>query len=212
MQQTKLAKRNLPESVGFYLVRVGGIFAVILYRIWLKISHKTQTKLLLSSPMRAGQTVIFAANHQKRTDPIAIFSSISLVDLYRSSPVKFLTWRGIYNTVAKPILFLTGCFSTHGKGKHGVSGSVYYAKLGYKVFIFPEGKRVHKGTTVQPYSGISYILDELPNVRLVLIKIDWQERKRLFSRPVLNVTFADAPKELDRSNPESIMTAIYRLK
>jgi hypothetical protein len=145
-------------------------------------------------------------------DSPAIFSAVSIKQLYQFSPVKFMTWRRIYNSVAKPILYSTGCYSTHGKGKTGVFGAVTYAKQNYRSFIYPEGKRQRNAIRSKAYSGISEILSELPEARIILVYISWTKKKSIFSRASVTVTMTDAPKNIDKTNPDAIMDTIYELK
>ena len=123
-----------------------------------------------------------------------------------------MTWHKYYHSIYKFPLYATGCFPSHGPGLTGAKGAVYYAQNGYRSFIFPEGKRTKPDNRGAAYPGISQILHSLPDARLILVHLDWEPRLKLFSRPKLFIHYEDAPKNLDKSNPDAIMDAIYTIK
>lgn len=202
----------MTKNIEWHYIRWGGIIAVRIIRIWARIFRKTDYHIKLDRPINPLEITVLASNHQSLLDPPIIFSALSMSDLLKMSPVKFMTWHKYYNSIYKLPLYTTGCFPSHGDGKTGVGGAVFFAKNGYRSFIFPEGKRTDPNNRGKIYPGISQILKELPDSRLILVHLDWEIRSSLFSRPKLMVHYSDAPQNLDRTNPESIMDAIYRLK
>jgi 1-acyl-sn-glycerol-3-phosphate acyltransferase len=205
-------QRTKKNYIDYYFVRFGGITAVLFIKTYLFLTHKRNYKVNLARKIKNNEPTIIISNHQRLLDSPAIFSAVSIKQLYQFSPVKFMTWRRIYNSVAKPILYSTGCYSTHGKGKTGVFGAVTYAKQNYRSFIYPEGKRQRNAIRSKAYSGISEILSELPEARIILVYISWTKKKSIFSRASVTVTMTDAPKNIDKTNPDAIMDTIYELK
>jgi 1-acyl-sn-glycerol-3-phosphate acyltransferase len=204
----QIEKKNFLD---FYTVRYGGIIAVLIIRLYLFITHSRINTVNLERKIDKTEPTVIISNHQRLLDSPAIFSAVNLKTLYQFSPVKFMTWRRIYNSVAKPILYLTGCYSTHGEGKTGVYGAVTFARQGYRSFIYPEGKR-QKGERTKAYKGVVEVLNELPDARVILVYINWTNRKGLFTRNLLKVHIFEAPKDLDKTNPDAIMDAIYAKK
>lgn len=204
--------KKTKNSFDWHYTRWGGITAVIIIKIWLRIFRKTDYIFNIKEPINDKQPTVIASNHQSLLDPPAVFAALKFNDLIKMSPVKFMTWHKYYNSIFKLPLYTTGCYPTHGEGLTGVKGGIHYAKNGYRSFVFPEGKRTNPNNRGKAYPGISQILENLPNARLILVYIDWEPKRTMFSRPKLVVHYVDAPKNLDRSNPEAIMDAIYNLK
>jgi 1-acyl-sn-glycerol-3-phosphate acyltransferase len=205
----QIAKKNY---IDYYAVRFGGITAVLLVRLYLFITHSRTNNIELDRKIDKNEPTVIISNHQRLLDSPAIFSAVSLKTLYQFSPVKFMTWRRIYNSVAKPILYLTGCYSTHGEGKTGVYGAVTFARQGYRSFIYPEGKRQKDNKRTKAYRGIIDILEELPEARIILVNINWTKKQSRVSRNKLSVHMFEAPNNLDKTNPDAIMDAIYKGK
>jgi 1-acyl-sn-glycerol-3-phosphate acyltransferase len=200
------------SRLDWHYVRWGGVSAVVLTKLWLRIHRRPSYKIELDRPVDPAHPTVFASNHQVSLDPPAIFSAFSFRDLVRCSPVKFMTYHKYYNSRFKFPLYTTGCYPSHGDGLTGVKGAVYFARHGYCSFIFPEGKRMRNGERGKAYEGISRILEEIPEARLLLVRINWEPRRRFLSRPGIQVTISDAPKNLNRNDPDAIMDEIYKLK
>lgn len=198
--------------IDYYLVRSGGITAVLLVRVYLFFTHSRTNIIELDKKIDKHEPTVVISNHQRLLDSPAIFSAVPLKTLYDFSPVKFMTWRRIYSSIAKPMLYLTGCYSTHGKGKTGVYGAVTFAKQGYRSFVYPEGKRQKSHVRTKAYRGIIDVLEQLPNARIILIYINWTKTDKKFSRNRLKVHIFDAPKNLNKTDPDAIMDAIYAKK
>lgn len=100
--------------------------------------------------------------------------------------------------------WLAGCFPAHGpKPVHGVAGAVKLLKEGYTVLIFPEGRRVPTGRgSAKP--GISRIINDYPEARVILTHIEWQKTPR-----VASVEFAHA--NATKKDPDAILDSIYEL-
>lgn len=193
-----------------YHTAIGGTIAVKLFWATSKLFFRTHYERNFIRPLSRKETVIFASNHASMLDPPAIFSALPTKRLFTEvSPIKFMTATKYYNSWMRPFLYTTGCFPHKGPGLTGVQGSLFYARHGYRVFVFPEGKLNPTNKPSHAYEGISRILDELPNARLVLVYIYWQKRKKFFSRPVLSVSFSDTPDSVNKKDPMSIMNAIY---
>lgn len=204
--------RTSISKFDWYYTRWGGIMAVCLIKFWARIFRSPAYTVELNRPIDPHEATIIVSNHQTLLDPPAVFSALKYRDLLHFSPVKFMTWHKYYNSVFKLPLYTTGCYPSHGDGLTGVKGAVYFAQHNYRSFIFPEGKRTRPGNRGKAYPGISEILNELPDARLILVHLDWQNRNKLLSRPDLLVHFSDAPKDLNLNSPEAIMDAIYNLK
>lgn len=200
------------SNFDWHYTRWGGIISVRFIKLWAFFARKTDYRIDLSRPLNSQDITVMASNHQTLMDPPAIFAALKFRDLLKISPVKFMTWHKYYNSVYKLALYTTGCYPSHGAGMTGVQGAVYYAKNGYRSFIFPEGKRTNPQNRGDAYRGISEILSQLPEARLILVHLDWEKRTKLFSRPKLLVHFFDAPDDLDKNNPNKIMDAIYNAK
>lgn len=205
-------QRTKKNYIDYYFVRFGGITAVLCVKTYLFLTHKRNYRINLESGINNDEPTIIISNHQRLLDSPAIFSALSLKRLYQFSPVKFMTWRRIYNSVAKPILYTTGCYSTHGKGKTGVFGAVTFASQGYRSFIYPEGKRQKNNTRTKAYGGIVEILEQLPNARIILVNINWTKKQSFLARNKLEVHMFEAPDNLKKSDPNAIMDAIYSVK
>ncbi len=196
----------------WHYTRWGGIIAVRSIKLWAFFARKTDYRIELDRPINPDEAIVMASNHQTLLDPPAVFAALKFRDLLKISPVKFMTWHKYYNSKYKLPLYTTGCYPSHGEGLTGVRGAVHFAQNGYRSFIFPEGKRTYQNNRGDAYPGISEILAKLPDARLILVHIDWEKRTSLFSRPKLLVHFFDAPINLDKSNPNAIMDAIYNSK
>ncbi len=197
------------SRLDWHYTRWGGVAAVLLIKIWIKIHRKPHYFVNLIRPIDQNEPTIIASNHQSLLDPPSIFSAFSFGALIKISPVKFMTYHKYYNSKYKPPLYTTGCFPTHGQGHTGVPGAVYFARNGYRSFVFPEGKRIKNNQRTPAYEGIVKILSEIPEARLILVHLDWDKRSSFFSRPDFSVIIHDASKDVDRSNADSIMDAIY---
>ncbi len=196
----------------WFYIRWCSILTVRLVKAWLRIA-RTPTYSVRLNNLQSTHPIVIAANHQSLMDAPTMYASLSFMNLYRLSPTKFMSWHKYYNNPKfKFWMYSTGCYPSHGPGLTGTEAAVEYAKRGYVSFIFPEGKRTKPADRQPAYSGISKTLAQLPDARLILVHIDWEPRTKLLSRPEVSVTFADAPDELDRSNPDAIMDAIYALQ
>jgi 1-acyl-sn-glycerol-3-phosphate acyltransferase len=173
------------------------------------VHRKTEFIVSLNRPANSGEPTVIAANHQTMLDPPVVFSCLSLPDLWRMSPVKFMTWHKHYNSFYKLPLYTTGCYPSHGNGLVGTQAAIHYANNGYRSFVFPEGKRIKNGNRTKPYNGISTILRELDSPRLILARIKWEKRQKFFSRPKLYVHMFEAPASLEPLQLDIIMDAIY---
>lgn len=200
------------KSLDWYFTRWGGNFAVCLIRLWAFIARTTDYQIKLSRPINPSEITVMASNHQTLLDPPAVFAALKFKDLLKISPVKFMTWHKYYNSKYKFPLYATGCYPSHGPGLTGIKGGVYFAKNGYRSFIFPEGKRTKPEKRDKAFPGICEILKELPESRLILVHLDWEKRNKLLSRPKLMIHYEDASESLDRTNPDAIMDAIYAIK
>jgi 1-acyl-sn-glycerol-3-phosphate acyltransferase len=207
-----MKKQKIMKKVEWFYIRVGGIFSVQIIKIWSKIHRKTHYDIQLKRSIDKHEVIVLASNHQSLLDPPAVFSALSFSELRRMSPVKFMTWHKYYNSIYKLPLYTTGCFPSHGEGHTGVDGAVYYAKNGYRTFIFPEGKRTRKNERDKTYDGIVKVLEQVPEARLILVYIDWEKRTKFFSRPSLYIKFSDAPDNIDKTKSKAIMDVIYGSK
>lgn len=198
------------KSFDWYFTRWGGNIAVCFIRLWASIARSTDYRIELDRPIDPKEVTVMASNHQTLLDPPAVFAALKFSDLLKISPVKFMTWHKYYNSKYKFPLYATGCYPSHGDGLTGVKGAVHFAKNGYRSFIFPEGKRTNPNNRGGAYYGVSEVLNQLPEARLILVHLDWEKRKKLLSRPKLLVHYIDAPENLDRSDPNKIMDVIYR--
>ncbi len=192
-------------------LKIFGIITIVIFRIVIFPFFKVNRVDLLPILNNPSDRIIFASNHFSKLDPPMIFSALSIASLTHIAPVKFMTWHKYYYSYLKPLLFSTGCFPTHNATHSGVGGAIHYAKNGYRIFIFPEGKRNPKRESRKVYSGISLAVKDIPNARLFLVHIVYAKRKTYFERPQITVKIAEASRKLDRENPKSIMDAIYEL-
>lgn len=204
MKQTK-------GSFDWHYTRWFGIITVRTIKLWMHLARKCEFSVDFDRSINKEEPTIIAANHQTLLDPPGVFSAMSFRQLLSVSPVKFMTWHKYYNGKFKFPLYSTGCYPSHGEGLTGVEAAVHYAQNGYRSFIFPEGKRTKPDNRGEAYDGISKILKELPEARLLLCHLDWQPRKRLFSRPKVRIIWKEAPSSLDRNNANAIMEAVYQL-
>jgi|GEM_PF-4097789 1-acyl-sn-glycerol-3-phosphate acyltransferase len=196
----------------WHYTRWGGIISVRIIKFWIKLHRTPIYSVDLKRPINPNEPTVLASNHQTLLDPPAIFAALPFRTLLTVAPVKFMTYHKYYHSKYKLPLYTTGCYPSHGEGLTGVTGAVYFARHGYRSFIFPEGKRTKITQRGPAYEGISKILQELPEARLILVRLDWHKRKSFFSRPILEVSFFDAPDKLDISNPDKIMDVIYAHK
>jgi 1-acyl-sn-glycerol-3-phosphate acyltransferase len=203
MKQTK-------HSFDWWYVRFGGVFAVIVIKLWSKIFRKTEYKVTLVRPLSEDEPTIIAANHTTLLDPPAAFSCLTLRQLWRFSPVKFMAWHKYYNGKFKLPLYTTGSYPSHGDGLTGIRAAVHFANNSYRSFIFPEGKRIKNNQRSPAYDGVVKLLREVPEARLILVHIDWQKRHKFLSRPRLYVHMFDAPIDIDKNDSDKIMDAIYK--
>lgn len=191
-------------------ISIGGYIAVKLFWLVSKVLYRTEYNIRFDRPLKDSEVIVFASNHANKLDPPAIFSALPSRQLFREiAPIKFMTSTKYYNSWMRPILYATGCFAHKGPGRTGVEGSVFFAQNGYRVFIFPEGRMNPTYQLGHAYEGVSRILAKFPDARLVLVHIYWGKKKHLFDRPILSVTFTDAPATVDRSDPFAIMKAVY---
>ncbi len=199
------------SKLDWHYTRFGGVFVTICIKLWANIFRRTDFQINLSSPINTKSNIIVASNHQTLMDAPIIFSALTFRDLVKISPVKFMTWHKYYNSKFKLAMHFTGCFPSHGEGNTGVKGAIHFSENNYRVFIFPEGKRTKPNDRKPSYEGVVRIVDGVSMPRLLLAHIDWEKRKKLFSRPLVSVHWAEAPKTLDMTDPDKIMDEIYKL-
>lgn len=159
------------------------------------------------------QRYVIAANHQSMLDPFAIFSLFTAAHRFEVLPLKFMTIPKVYHRFyVKPFAYLLGCFPAHIRERnhhtYGIDGSIKLLGYGYNICIFPEGTRTTQADS-NPKPGVCRILQEYPDAKLLLARIDWS-RGPLFRRHI-TLTVASASENINKNDPNSIMKAIYRL-
>lgn len=164
-------------------------------------------------PLSRSKRYIVAANHQSQLDPFAIFIPVSFKQRSKFIPMKFMTLPRVYHKwYVKPLAYLAGCYPAHIRERnhhtYGVSGTIKLLKQGYNICIFPEGRRTRQGET-EPKNGIVRILQDYPDATLLLAHIQWSRGR--FGGRKCTVIMAEAPKNLDKTDPKKIMNAIYAL-
>ena len=202
-------KKQILQKLAYYYIKWNQFLVVRAYKIGLNITRSTNYKVDLKTPIDKKVPTIIASNHQTLSDSQSIFTALSVVGLLKMAPVRFMTWHKYYNGKFKFFMYSTGCYASHGEGDTGVAGAVNYANQGYRSFIYPEGTRQKDGERKPAYEGVSKILKELPEARLILVKLNWEKRTSFFSRPKFYVHIFEAPKNVDRTDPDKIMDAIY---
>lgn len=150
---------------------------------------------------------LFVANHKSFGDVYAIFIGMSLANLWRCSPTRFMTNTQIYRSFLWPIIMLGGGFPTkrNRSGYSAVNQSIEYLRNNQNVVIFPEGGRVLSRSS-RPHTGVIRIIKgcDFP-IEVVAVHIDWEKRGkrrhlRIVHSPCKNI-----------SSPEAIMDEIYSL-
>jgi 1-acyl-sn-glycerol-3-phosphate acyltransferase len=156
---------------------------------------------------------VIVANHQSMLDPFAIFALLPLRQRLRLLPLKFMTIPKVYHRwFLKPFCYILGCYPAHIRERYhhtyGVEGSIKLLNHGYNICIFPEGTRTLQRDS-DPKMGIVRILEAHPGATLILAHIEWTFTKR--GGRHLTMVVAPAPQNLDKTNPKTIMNAIYAL-
>jgi len=167
----------------------------------------------LPKTLDRNQRYIIASNHQSRLDPFAVFALLDTRRRRRLLPVKSMTWVNIYySPLVRPFAYVLGCFPSHHKEHSrvpfGLDASVHFLREGYNIYIAPEGSRTLRKDS-DPKSGVSKMLAAFPEANLVLVHLEWRVHSKW--RRHLTITVAEAPANLDKSNPKAIMDAIYAL-
>ncbi len=185
-----------------------GFICRVLLRIWGGYSLTNRL-----SKLGHAQRYIIASNHQSRLDPFVVFSLLPTKYRRVLLPVKSMTWAIIYYApFVRPFAWLLGCFPSHSHGHpnklFGLEASLTLLNQGFNIYIAPEGSRTLRKDS-DPKQGISRMLAASPDTKLLLVHLEW----RVYSkwRRHLTMTIAEAPKDLDVSNPKTIMDAIYAL-
>ncbi|HEV2412856.1 MAG TPA: 1-acyl-sn-glycerol-3-phosphate acyltransferase [Candidatus Saccharimonadales bacterium] len=155
---------------------------------------------------------VIAANHQHGDDPFVANAVAPIAVRSKLLPIKFMTKNRFYFTWWRPAAFMMGCFPARqkdeGHERYGVAEAIRVGKLGYRIWIFPEGK-VTKPGEERAHSGVSRILEGLPEAELILCHVKWINRRG--NRRRLHVRFKLADETIDRNNPQQILDAIYSL-
>lgn len=159
------------------------------------------------------QRYVIVGNHQSQLDPFVIFALMPFSVRRRLLPLKFMTIPKVYHKwFIKPFAYALGCFPAHIREYHhhtyGVSGSVKLLNRGYNICMFPEGRRVLRSES-GPKPGISQILADYPDAKLILAHLEWYVNANGKRRVALTV--APAPDNLNKNSPTDIMNAIYAL-
>lgn len=202
--------RYLPSGFVIALCQELAAWACLLC---LKVGGGYKANIRLDDQAVYKQRYVVAANHQSMLDPFAIFALLSTNHRFRLLPIKFMTLPKIYHKPwIKPFAYLLGCYPAHIKERHhhtyGIQGTLKLLSRGYNVFIFPEGTRTTKANS-QPKNGVCRILSDYPNAKLLLAHLEWSPGP--LWRRHLTITIALAPDNLDKTDPKSIMQAIYKL-
>lgn len=182
---------------------------IILVVIRLLFTHKV--KLHIPAKQKIKAPVVIASNHKNELDPFIITCFLPLRVIFSTFPYAFMTANIYYYKWWRPLAFLAGCYPAKPRHineslkKSGVAKSVELLADGYSVIMFPEGKRT--GTRIDAKPGISRILEQ-SSAPLLLCHINWSKSK---TRQFIRVTIDEASKNLDRTNPDAIMEAIYGL-
>ncbi len=150
---------------------------------------------------------LFVANHKSFGDVYAIFIGMSLINLWRCSPTRFMTSSHVYYTLLRPVIMLGGGFPTKRSRAHysAVHQSIDYLRNNQNVVIFPEGGRVQSKSS-RPHTGVVRIIEgcDFP-IEVIAVHIDWQKRGRKRHLRVVHSPCTDT------SSAEAIMDAIYAL-
>jgi 1-acyl-sn-glycerol-3-phosphate acyltransferase len=189
-------------------IKVNQLLVFAVFKAWIKTTRNVIYKNEHTHATNNGP-IIYAANHQTLVDTPVIFTGLNILHFNKALPLKFMTWHEYYRTKYKPILFSVGCYPSHGKGRSGLKGAYWSLDNGYGSFIYPEGTRTDSNNRGKAFMGIVNMIKYKPNARLILLHIEWEKREKLLSRPKLSISLRDAPKDLDRSNPDAIMDAVY---
>ena len=155
--------------------------------------------------------IVIASNHTKKFDPFIITCFLPLKTILKVFPFSFMTANVYYYKWWRPLAFLAGCYPAKSRSNddsqynYGVGRSVKLLNSGYSIVIFPEGKRT--GKRIEARSGISRILQQ-SNTNLLLCSINWRSL-RGEKRQHIQLSLKVAKDNLDRSDPNAIMAAIY---
>ncbi|HET9412181.1 MAG TPA: lysophospholipid acyltransferase family protein [Candidatus Saccharimonadales bacterium] len=205
--------RNARFTLNGFLISIAQELAAIFYRIFLNLTGGYKAIIRIPDELGHNQRYVIAANHQSKLDPFAIFTLAKAKQRFHLLPIKFMTIPWVYHhPLLKPALFILGSFPAHNKQRphhtFGVEGSVKLLHSGYNICIFPEAHRTLRKDS-QPRPGVTRILAEYPQAKLLLAHIEW--RRYSFWRRHVTVVLAEAPDSLDKTDPKAIMDAIYAL-
>lgn len=204
--QKKTRRYKIRRSTSGLIIGISQTVSARLFRLVLRLLGGFTVKNTVH--FEPGVTYLFAANHQSRIDPFAVFATLSLVENFRIAPVRFMTARGIYYSGVWLLLKLCGCYPTSDR-EATIQRSVAYLRAGYNLFIFPEGKRVPQAASVAK-PGVALILEEVRTpVQLVLVHLQWQRVGRWGRR--FAVSLALANPEVQRGSANTIMEAVYKV-
>ena len=209
MIKTNKARTLASGLVIWFMQQLTGI----LYYIYLQLTGGYTIHVHIPHQLNHSQRYIIAANHQSKLDPFAIFTVLGFRRRLYLLPIKFMTIPWVYHhPLLKPLLYALGCFPAHNKQRpyhtYGVEGSIKLLRYGYNICIFPEGIRTLRENS-HPKPGVSRILAEYPEAKLLLAHIDW--RVKSFWRRHVTITIIMAPDSLNKNDPQAIMDAIYAL-
>ncbi len=185
--------------------------SAIACRTWLKLSGGYTAHTSQLPTLSHQKRYVIAGNHQSMLDPFAIFALLPFRQRLRFLPLKFMTVPSMYHRwYLKPFMYLLGCYPAHIRDRnhhtYGVEGTIKLLRYGYNICIFPEGTRTLQKDS-DPKYGIVKILQESPDVTLLLAHLEWAFTPR--GKKYLTLKIAPAPKNLDKTNPKVIMNAIY---
>ena len=151
---------------------------------------------------------LIAANHRRMIDAFAITAAIPYRVNLRLLPYALITANVFYDSWAKPLLWILGCYPARNpRGNHslyGVEASAHFLRQKYSVAIFPEGKRIRGNGRGAPYPGVTRIQQAAPEVPLALCHIEFKKGWR----PICIVMKTADQRPL---TPEKIMDEIYAL-
>ncbi len=159
---------------------------------------------------RSKGPVIIAANHRHEADPFVMITALPTTVVREFLPMKFITANVWYFLFWLPAAAL-GCYPSHRNIglSFGVNGAAKFISKGWGYTIFPEGKRLEPGERLPARSGVKRILDQLSNVQLILVHLEWK-KKNFFRRSFTAHYVLTDPK--DFKDAQEILDSIYQLE
>jgi 1-acyl-sn-glycerol-3-phosphate acyltransferase len=142
----------------------------------------------IKTKLNSNEKYIFTPNHPDKLDPFIIFYSLSLKELKKILPIRFMTAKKYMNNpVSNLVMSLMGCYIIDNKV---LDESVKFLKENNNLCIFIQG-RVDKTFKHKPKVGAAYIQKEFKESYMVPIRVNESKKKIIFIDKIKPIKYSE---------------------